>query len=283
VTPARSAGLAPAAPANIPSRGATFAAAGVLAAINAQGDQIVRALTYLPLIDAILGVAGISVLIWAAMISAWKIGSEDRTPLSGWRDAAVLSAILLLSFVPVSYAAKAALLLCTGYLLVTAGPADAQRRTALVLLALTGPLIWGGIFLHSFERPILALDAHIVGAAIGSSVDGNVVHFAGRSDQFLIGGPCSSVHNISLGILLWTTTAMLFRIRIDRGYLLIGIAMIALMFGLNIIRLSVIGFFPSHFDFLHVGGGAELFAWAGLLGAGLLAGMGALRANPQQL
>lgn len=278
----RSAGLASAEPIDI-SRGEIFAAAGVLAALNAQADQIIGALTYLPLMDAILGFAGISVLIWAAMVAAWKIGSEDRAPLSGKRDLAVLATIVALSFVPVSYAPKLGLLLCGVYMVVTARRSDAQRRAGLVMLALTGPLIWGRLLLHLFQVPILALDAHIVGAAIGSRVDGNVVQFAGGGDQFLVAGACSSVHNISLAILLWTTAAMLFRIRIGRNYILIGCAMAALMFALNVLRLSAIGLFPGQFEFWHTGGGAAIFAWAGLIGAGLLAGFGVLRATDAQL
>ncbi len=90
----------------------------------------------------------------------------------------------------------------------------------------------------------------------------------------MIGGGCSSVHNMSLAILLWTTVAMLFKIRIDRGYLLIGLAMVAFMFLLNVLRLSTIGLFPDHFYFLHFGAGADMFGWAGLIGAALLAGAG---------
>lgn len=279
---ARSAGLVPAGPTMTFSRGETFAAAGVLAALNAQANQLIAALTYLRLINAILSAAGISVLIWAAMLAAWKIGAEDRNPLSSKTDVAVLATILALAFLPLTYAPKVGLLLCAGYMLATARRSDSQRRAALVLLALTGPLIWGRLILHTFERQILALDAHIVGAAIGSHVNDNVVQFASGGNQFLIAGECSSVHNISLAILLWTTAAMLFRIRIDRSYILVGVAMAALMFTLNIIRLSAIGLFPTHFDYLHYGGGADLFAWAGLIGAGLLAGLGVLRASAAQ-
>lgn len=265
-------------------RGEHFAAAGVLAALNVQADQIVAAVRYQPLSDAVFGAAGISVIIWAAMVAAWKIGAEDCHPFSGKRDYSVLAAIIALSFIPISHAAQAGLLLCAGYMVATAAPADAQRRSAFVLLALTGPLIWGRLILNLFGVPILALDAHLVGAAIGSQVDGNVVQFAGGGGkQFLIGGACSSVHNMSLALLLWTTAAMLFRIRIDRRYVLTGMAMVVVMFVLNVLRLSSIGIYPEHFDYLHYGTGAALFGWAGLISAGLLAAFGVTRAVARQI
>ena len=98
----------------------------------------------------------------------------------------------------------------------------------------------------------------------------------------LIGYPCSYVHNLFIAIVLWTTAAMLFRIRIDRQYVLVGIAMAASMFALNVVRLSMIGLFPDHFEFLHVGDGATMFAWAGLIIASLIAGFGVVRADARQ-
>jgi len=265
------------------SRGSAFAAAGVLAALNAQADHIILDLSWQSPLDALINLGGISAVIWAAMAAAWKIGGEGNRPLRGSADVAILSIIIFFSFIPISYAAQAGLLLCACYLLGTADRHDdAERRTALVLLALTGPLIWGRLLLRVFETPILALDARLVGATIGSSVDGNIVRFADGSGRFIIGDPCSSVHNMSLAIVLWTTAAMLFKIRIDRQYVMIGVAMAGLMFALNVVRLSILGLFPAHFDYLHVGGGAVLFGWAGLLGAALLAGKGIIDAAARQ-
>src|SRR5205085_5860280 len=139
------------------SRGAAFAGAGVLAALNAQADQIVSTLTWQPALSAVIGLAGISAIIWAAMAAAWKMGSEDESEFRGARDYAVLGAVVLSSFVPLSYAAQGGLLLCAGYLLATAGRNDCARRSAMILLALTGPLIWGRLILHLFEVPILSL------------------------------------------------------------------------------------------------------------------------------
>jgi exosortase/archaeosortase family protein len=265
------------------SRGGAFATAGVLAALNAHADHIIMDLTWQRPLDALLNLGGVSAVMWAAMLVAWKIGGESDQPLRGTLDRVVLALVILLSFVPISYAAQAGLLLCACYLLMTAGrQGDAERRSAIVLLALTGPLIWGRLLLRVFEAPILSLDAHLTGAAIGSRVDGNMVRFADGSGIMVIGDPCSSVHNMSIAIVLWTTAAMLFKVRIDRQYVMVGIAMAASMFALNVVRLSMIGLFPAHFEFLHVGDGATMFAWAGLIIASLIAGFGVVRADARQ-
>lgn len=285
MTFARPVGTAPTGPAIIGvafQRGSVFAAAGVLAALNAEAGQILSSLTFLSPVDAIAGLAGISAVIWAAMFAAWRIGTESRRRFGGVADAGALAAVVALSFLPVSFAGQAGLLICGLYLLLTSPPRDAGRRVALVLLALTGPLIWGRILLNLFAKPILALDAHIVAAVIGTKVDGNVFDAASAGQRFVIGGLCSSVHNISLAIVLWTTAAMLFNIRIDRRYVAVGLTMVLFMFALNIARLATIGLFPAYFVFLHFGTGAALFGWAGLIGAAMLAGFGVIHAAERQ-
>lgn len=278
-------GTAPTGPAIIRTgfrRGSVFAAAGVLAALNAEAGQIITTLTFQSPLEAVTLLAGVSAVIWAAMAAAWMIGSESRRQFGGTADGVALGAIILLSFLPLSFAGQAALLLCGVYLLMTSPPRDAGRRTAVVLLALTGPLIWGRILLNLFAGPILAFDAHIVARIIGTQVDGNVFQAANAGQRFVIGDLCSSVHNISLATVLWTTAAMLFNIRIDRRYVGIGIAMALFMFVLNIARLATIGLFPAHFTYLHFGTGAALFGWAGLIGAAFLAGMGVVHAAERQ-
>ena len=263
-------------------RGALFAAAGVLAALNVRADRLVGAFQqHLPL-EVIARLGGISAVIWFAMYAAMKIGFEKDPQAVRSGDGAVLAAVVLLSFIPLSFAARAGLLICGLYLFATTAPGMASRRVSVILLALTGPLVWGPILLRLFAAPILAFDAHLVGAVVGSGVEGNVVGFSDGTSKFLIGGPCSSVHNISLAIVLWATAGAMFDLRIDRRYLLVGAAMMLWMFVLNILRLATIGFFPRNFDFLHSGTGATLFSWTALIGACLIAGMGVIRAAERQ-
>ena len=221
-------------------------------------------------------------MIWVAMYAALKIGLAD--PPGEWtrRDAVVLSAVVILSFLPISFAANAGLLGCGIYLFATSRQGEPAWRVSLVLLALTSPLIWGRVLLHIFAVPILALDAQLVAAITASPVDGNLVRGASDAPRMLIGGPCSSVHNMSLAILLWTTAAVLLNIRIDRRYVAAGLAMVVFMFVLNVARLATIAVFPDQYELLHVGAGAAAFSWAGLIGAGFIAFRGVIGAAERQ-
>lgn len=270
----RAAGIAPAVPFRLKfetGRAGLFACAGVLAALNAQAGQLLNDLTFQNSLVGIANLAGISGVIWFAMYSALCIGlaQNDETPRSA--DWLILAVTVGLSILPFATAAKAALEVCALYLLGTARRGDNAKRVGVILLGLTGPLVWGRIILESFAQPVLSLDAHIVAAVIGSRVHDNVVQFAHSQKQFLIGMPCSSVHNISLALVLWTTAAALFRVRFDARYTGWGVAMAVFMFGLNVARLSLIGRFPSSFVFLHDGAGADIFSWLALLGAGFIA------------
>ena len=263
-------------------RAPAFACAGVLAALNAQADLIINALTWQKPLEALTTLGGIAAVIWIAMYAALMLGFEESHRRIERKDALVLALVIGLCLLPLSYAAQAGLLLCGGYLFATSRTGDTSRRISIILLALTGPLIWGRIVLQLFATPLLWLDAHIAGAAAGTHVQGNMVQFADTSRNFLIGTQCSSVHNMSLAVVLWTTAAALFNLRIDRGFVVAGAGMVALMFGLNILRLTLMAIFPANFEWLHAGLGADLFGWAGLAGAALLAALGVTSAARRQ-
>lgn len=281
MTSARSVGGAPAGRLTLNlsfRRGAAFAAAGVLAALNAQADQVVAAVRAASLSATVGAFAAISAVIWLAMYAAMKIGFEDSPSKLNRKDLLALGTIAFLACVPVLYAAKAGLLLCGLYLFITSARGDAGRRVSLLLLALTGPLIWGRLLLHIFSGPILAIDAAVVGSLIGTPAQGNIIH-AVEGQRFFIAEGCSSLHNMSLAIVLWTTAAVLFHVRIDRRFMLVGLGMIIWMFVVNVGRIALIGLSPEHYYFFHEGTGAALFGWASLLGAGALAFYGVLHAD----
>lgn len=253
-------------------RAGIFAGAGVIATINALADQIVA--SDASLIVRILDLGGVSAVIWFALYAALKIGLEAGDEPLRKADVPVLLAILASCFIPVTVAARAGVLLCAFYLFATTRSDAPDRRVALVLLALTGTLVWGPLILTLLAAPILSLDAHITGWIIGSPVTANMVQFAGTDRIYIVAIACSSIHNISLAIVLWCTAVALFDLKVDGRLLLICAGMMVLMFALNIVRLSLMGLFPDHFYFLHAGAGGLLFGWLEVIAMALLAGLG---------
>ena len=163
---------------------------------------------------------------------------------------------------------------------ITTGRALPPRRVGVV--GADRYLIWGRVALHAFAAPILALDARVVGSVIGATVEGNTVHFANARGQFLIGGPCSSVHNISLAVVLSTQCRGPVQ-----GACRCPHCGIWPRDGCNDVRnqyraARAIGANPDSFDFLHHGIGEGLFGWAELIGARILAALGVSDAVARQ-
>lgn len=211
--------------------------------------------------------------MWFALFAALRIAIEPGA--AEWRrgDSLVLAGAALCAAFPAAWSAAAGLVALGVYLAATARDRRSSR-IALVLLALSGPLLWGRMVLSAFSPVLLAIDGHLVGLLAGTGAQGNLVGFVGGG-HFVIGGPCSSVHNMSLALLLWTCVVALLNLQIDRRLLLAGGAAIVAMFVLNVVRLVAIAVFPAHFELLHVGAGAVAFGWIGLLVAGLIIGIGA--------
>lgn len=263
-----------------------FAFAGALAVLNALADPILSSLRGLGLFGTLLSLAGISAVVWFALFAVLRIACDPEsleTACPRWyrADPFVLMPIVALTLFPAPWPAAVAVFATGGWLIATARDGR-SRRIALVLLALSGPLLWGRVILTLFAPALLALDGHIVGALAGTEATGNTVGFVGKGARFIIGGPCSSVHNISLAILLWSSIVALLDLRVDRPLIVAGVVAMAGMFALNIVRLTAIAYFPADFDSLHLGTGATLFSWAGLLLAGLIVGGGAYAAIDRQ-
>ena len=265
-------------------RALAFAFAGALAVLNALADPILSSLRDAGLFGTLISLAGVSAVIWFALFAVLRIALEPvALEAAAWHraDMAALMSILALTLFPAPWPATLAVFAAGAWLFATAD-GNRSRRVALVLLALSGPLLWGRVILTLFAPVLLALDGHIVGALAGTAATGNTVGFVGNGARFIIGGPCSSVHNISLAILLWSSIIALLDLRVDRPLIIAGVVAMAGMFALNIVRLTAIAYFPADFDSLHLGTGATLFSWAGLLLAGLIVGGGAYAAIDRQ-
>ena len=178
MTLARPVGSPPTGPVSLDrafGRAATFACAGAIAALNAHADQIIASLRDFSVAVSITTLCGISAVIWVAMLAVLKIGFETDHQEIGRGDILVLIFVVTSSLLPIGYLSDVGLLACALYLYATSAAGTPSIKFSVILLALTGPLIWGRLLLHVFANPILALDANLVGSLIGSRVDGNIV------------------------------------------------------------------------------------------------------------
>lgn len=259
------------------SRPALFAISGGVASVNGFAGKIATAFSTKPVATALLDLGGVSAIVWFAVYSLFAIAQEDERAEPNRMDRAICAFVLVLSFAPFNFAAAIGLLLGGAYLAVTSPGQSAPRRMAIVMLALTGPLIWGRFLLALMGPQLLGLDAWLAGLIAGEPVRGNVVGLHGGGRLYVALG-CSSVHNMSLAVLLFVTLTQMLRLHYTRRMMVIGALAALAMAMVNVLRLAALARFPQYFDLLHTGWGGALFGVLSFVAAGAII-FGGIRAE----
>jgi hypothetical protein len=160
------------------------------------------------------------------------------------------------------------------------------RAAAAVLFALAVNGLWAPLFFRTFSYPILLADAVMVGGTLfllqeGTGWLGTNIIGTMSGHRVLIYGPCSSFHNISLGLLCWVSLTMLARPRWVRDDLSVAAAVVTTVVLLNTARLYLLAMSPdtASYNYWHGGRGEEFFAWAMTGGVLAISLWGALRAG----
>ncbi len=206
----------------------------------------------------------VSAIVWLAIGAALHLLWDAQQNVAMRRaDYGWLGAALLAAFVPIPALSSIMLTGFAGWGWCSSAPRSALRRASAIVLSITAFLLWGRITLAWGAGPLLQLDARFVSLISGMRSAGNVVNFADGS-HFMIAPGCSSLHGISLALILWTTVVQYFGIGLSaRSWWTLAIAIMAMIL-INGIRLSMIALHPHDFDYWHSGSGAALFGWVAL-------------------
>ncbi len=252
----------------IDSRASLFAIVGCVAAVNGFAGRIAVAVYNQSFVVTVFDLGGVSAIVWFAIGSLFTIASQGTSsPRRQPHDKSVAGLTLALSFLPLNFAAAIGLLLCGAYLVATSAKDSPDQRIAIVMIALTGPLIWGR-FLLAFMGPfLLGLDARLAGILAGVPVHGNVVGLRGGGSLYVALG-CSSVHNMSLAVLLFVTLTQTLRLRYTPLLVLTGVGAALAMAIVNVLRLAMMARFPQYFDLMHTGWGGTLCGALSFVAAG---------------
>ena len=233
---------------------------------------------------ALASLLGVSAVIWIALLALIDIGGDGTgtkpAPTDWWLCGAVLACCLL----PSGWEAGLALLGLATVSIVRFGPGTRERRAAVIGLALTGPLLFGPFALAYFGSEMLRLDAAFVSLVSGHPSAGNIVEFTdpamrAAGKQMVIYAGCSSFHNMSLVGVLFAVVTQTLNVRLTRSMWLFAVAMAAAVAAINVGRLTAIAVHPEHYEFLHTGLGGQLIGLAGLMIAGAIILVGALRSD----
>ena len=234
------------------SRDHFLAAVFTLACLNGLADSVVLWLRVMGLVDGLLSTFNISAIVLLACFAALAllVRSTDAGKVTA-ADIAVAVVVFAMTLVPMGKASWLAVTLLALYVVWTSERGSVRRRSAIILLAVTGPALWGPILLSALAQPMMRADAFLVSSLIGTYRYGNLVDFADGSGRFEIAPWCSSFHGISLAVLAVVATVQLIGREWMRRDYVWGLCAVLAVIAVNVSRLALIGVYREHFDLIH--------------------------------
>jgi hypothetical protein len=230
-----------------------FAGLYILGCANGLGGNIIRALSGG---DWTGGIGEISAIVWFACFAGISLLLRDKKEEVTSADLAVGLVFLAFIAVPVNEVNWAAVTGLSLYILLFAKGEPSRRQGALVLLALTAPMLWTRLLFAFFAKPILLIDATFVAWMLGTHWTGNIVGFADGSGELVILPACSSLANVSLAFLCWVSVTQWLGHQWSRQDILwCGLACVSVV-AINTVRIAIMGLSHWHYVTFHYGWGA---------------------------
>jgi hypothetical protein len=184
--------------------------------------------------------AGISTLLQ-------EDGDEEIRPA----DLAVGGIFLILIILPIFALSWLAVTGLSLYILVFANDRSARRRGALILLALTVPMLWSKLMFEFFAGPILAIDASLAAWLLGTDRVGNVVGFGDGSGNLVIAPACSFLANTSLAFLCWVSVTQWAKHQWAPIDILWSVLACTSVIAVNVARIALTGLSRSNYEAIH--------------------------------
>lgn len=208
------------------------------------------------------------------------LDSNPVTRATPW-DVAFTVLIAGMNFLPTVTAMWTSATVAAIFLLATSTGDRKLQAAAIVLLALSFNGRWGPLLFDVLAIYVLRADAALVGTALSLTQPGMTWHdtIVGMPNghSVFIYSPCSSFHNISLGLLCWVAVTKLVRTAWVRSDILVATGVCVTVIVLNGVRLYLMALSPDYFAYWHDGFGNQMYAWATTLAVLLISLWGALR------
>jgi hypothetical protein len=247
-------------------RGEYFAGLYIVGCANGLGSNFIRALNSG---DWTGGLQNVSAIVWFTCFVGISFLLRDKNDTIKTADLAVGVGFVALCAAP---AAEVNWIAVTGlslYILLftrddsarrllLADDGLARRRGAIVMLALTIPMLWSRVLFSLIARVFLEIDATFVGWLLRTPRTGNVLRFADNSGDMVILPACSSLANVSLAFLCWVTFTQYVGHQRSREDILWCALACASVVAANVVRIAIMGLSQWHYMTFHYGWGAML-------------------------
>ncbi|MBU1336409.1 MAG: hypothetical protein KJ944_07460 [Alphaproteobacteria bacterium] len=228
---------------------------------NGISERIFAAISAGNILPAILNTFDISIFVWLALIAGLLLVGRSPPTVPKRSDWLLISAAGMGMLLPVPALSWLAVSGVGLSLLIRSTPGGTLWRGAAILLAMTIPMFWARVLMSLFGDAILAADATLIAWTIGSARNGNLVPFADGSGAMWIAPACSSLTNLSLTILAFVSLVNATSGKWSLATLGFGLLTCALVVLINVTRISLIGYYPGHFELIHGQVGASVAGW----------------------
>jgi hypothetical protein len=176
--------------------------------------------------------------------------SDDREQIRS-TDLAVASVFMIFVALPIFALSWVAVTGLSLYILLFANGSPARKRGAVILLALTVPMLWSQMLFRFFAKLILDIDAFLVASLLGTDRIGNMVAFADGSGHMVVLPACSSLANMSLAFLCWVSVTQWAEHRRSAGDALWSLLVCMSVIAVNVTRISLMGLSYWHYEVIH--------------------------------
>ena len=166
-------------------------------------------------------------------------------------DLAVSVLFFLLVIYPIFALSWVAVTGLSIYILLFAKHGGDGRRGAIILLALTIPMLWSPLIFKFFARPILQIDSAFAAWLLGTDWVGNTVRFADNSGYMIVLPYCSSLANTSMAFLCWVAVTQWARHQWTSIDLLWSFLACSSVVAVNVIRIALTGLSQYHYQIIH--------------------------------
>jgi len=235
---------------NSTTRDDLFGGLCVLACVNGLWGRVLMAVREGGWWGAVFSLDISGIVLFACVGGVWLMLRDKSGEI---RAADLAATVLLLIFIilPIPALSWVALTGLSLYILLFATGNSSRKRAAIIMLAITIPMLWVPLFFQLFERSVLELDASLVAWLIGSDRIGNMVAFSQGSGFIQIAPACSSITNLSLAFLCWVGVTQLANHRSSAQDILWVFLVCFSAVAVNVTRVALMAHSRQYFEVLH--------------------------------
>ena len=201
--------------------------------------------------EGALSSADINVIMLLACFAGISLVSAKTSEVVQPRDLVVALVFLILVILPIFPLSWVGVTFLSLYILAFANNDRERVRGALILLAMTAPMLWSRLLFQIFAKPILDIDASLVSLLLGTPRTGNMVGFLDGSGYMIVLPACSSLANMSLALLCWVTITQWVGHRWTARDVIWAALACASVIAVNVTRIGLMGLSHRHYEIIH--------------------------------